>query len=212
MRYIFFDVDGVLVDGYNARAERRKCWDDHLERDYPEISKTEFKKAFFAGPFVEKVLIGRQDLAVTLEQTFEQLGYKTDPEEFINFWMRNDSNISEPLLDKVKILKKSGQIRLYIATNQEHVRAAYLMNELGFSKYFEDIFYSARIGHLKPDPNYFSYISDALDLKKLPDPPIFFDDRIEVVEGALQAGWEAYEYIDVESLYQCPYVKNILFK
>ncbi len=36
---------------------------------------------------------------------------------------------------------------------QEHHRAAYLWDELGFKEHFKDIFYSARLGHLKKRPN-----------------------------------------------------------
>jgi putative hydrolase of the HAD superfamily len=80
-------------------------------------------------------------------------------------------------------------VELYLATGQEHRRAAYLWNDLGFRRYFRDIFYSARIGHLKTEPEFFETISRALN--GIEAPPLFFDENPEVVLLARRAGWDA---------------------
>ena len=33
LRAVLFDVDGVLVHGYHARAERQRRWDEHMQAD-----------------------------------------------------------------------------------------------------------------------------------------------------------------------------------
>ena len=38
MTAVLFDVDGVLVHGYHAKPEFRKCWDENLERDFGKIA------------------------------------------------------------------------------------------------------------------------------------------------------------------------------
>ncbi|MDD9899671.1 MAG: HAD-IA family hydrolase, partial [Alphaproteobacteria bacterium] len=98
--------------------------------------------------------------------------------------------------------------RLFIATNQEHNRAAYLMKELGFEKVFEDIFHSARIGIAKPDPAYYAHVSNLLPASTMP--PIFFDDTPAVVEGARAHGWDAYAFNGIENLNDSDFVRGIL--
>ena len=153
MKNILFDVDGVLIHGYHARPEHRHCWDATLEQDFG-LSRQDFKTTFISGPFKNEVLIGKKDLNTALQETLPEIGYTGPIQDFINYWLQKDSKVNQQLYALVKRLKEQGEFRLYLATNQEHERAGYLMNTLGFSQYFEDIFYSARIGCQKPEkPN-----------------------------------------------------------
>ncbi len=208
MRAVLFDVDGVLVHGYHARSELRRCWDENLMRDFG-IDRERFKREFIFGPFVREVIIGKRDLRESLSAVLPDLGSDCDPQTFINYWLKNDSYLNHDLLDKIKTLKESGKVRLFIATNQEHNRARYLMTNLGLNAYFEDIFYSARIGHLKPAREYFEFIEDRLSLPP-GEKPIFFDDTPNVIEGARARGWEAVEFLNAGNLHDSPYVKSIL--
>lgn len=208
MRTIFFDVDGVLIHGYHARPELRQCWDEHLERDFG-IDRKLFEKEFIFGPFIGKVIIGKQDLHEALSETLPSLGYYDDPQNIIDYWLRNDANINHPLIKVVKHLKQSGHVKLLIATNQEHNRARYLMNELGFADYFDDILYSAKAGALKPEKAYFDYILEH-NIFENNAPPILFDDRRDIIDAARKIGWEAHEYVNINSLHENPFVKKLL--
>ena len=207
MRVVLFDVDGVLIHGYHARPELRQCWDENMEADLG-ISRDSFKRDFIYGVFIQEVLTGRQDLKIALADVLPGLGYTDNPQRVIDYWLKNDSKINRPLLEHIQTLHASGKVRLYIATNQEHNRAAYLMNELGFGQYFKDIYHSARIGHIKPDTSYFEGITKKLG--DISDPPIFFDDTPEVVNAAKAYGWEAYEFADINDLYKNRFIKDIL--
>jgi putative hydrolase of the HAD superfamily len=208
MRKILFDVDGVLVHGYHARPELRKFWDEKIAEDFG-IDRERFRKEFIFGPFVREVIVGKKTLAEALSVSLPALGYNGDPQIFIDYWLRKDSNLNLPLLEKIKILKRSGQVKLFIATNQEHNRASYLMENLGFNEYFEDIFYSARIGHLKPSEEYFRYVNEALNCEKN-DIPLLFDDTPSVVAEARNFGWQAVEFIDTASLHESDFIDAIL--
>lgn len=208
MQVILFDVDGVLIHGYHARPELRVCWDENLERDFG-INRDRFKSEFIFGEFINKVIIGKKDLKESLSRILPDLGFYGDPQLVIDYWLKNDSNINLELLEKIKILKNSGKARLFIATNQEHNRARYLMDKLGFAEYFEDIFYSGRIGCLKPAKEYFEYIAASLKLSAN-ETPIFFDDTPEVIAGAKSFGWEAIEFMDTKSLNKNPFINAIL--
>ena len=46
---IFFDVDGVIIDGWHAKPERRKPWDATIEQDFG-VRREAFQRAFFTPP------------------------------------------------------------------------------------------------------------------------------------------------------------------
>ena len=197
---IFFDVDGVLIHGYHARPELRQCWDENLPRDFG-IDREIFKQNFIMGPFVTQVLVGQKDLAEALNDFFTAKNLSISADRLIDYWLKNDSHINHDLLAVVKKLKQEENVRLFIATNQEHNRARYLMNNLGFGEYFDDIFYSARVGHLKPTAQYFEKIIEALAISTN-DTPVLIDDTPAVVHAARQLGWQAIEYTQVADLKQ----------
>lgn len=210
MQYIFFDVDGVLVHGYHARPELRVCWDENLTEDFG-IDRKRFTEEFIFGPFIKEVLIGKRDMKHALAEWLPRLNCDAMPEDFISYWLRKDGNVNHDLLEKVRRMKETGKARLFIATNQAHDRARHLMDKLGFSEIFEDIFHSARIGTVKPERAYFQYIADALTLPGNPK-PIFFDDTPAVVAAARDFGWDAHEFLDVSSLDQSEVVRDLLGK
>lgn len=209
MQYIFFDVDGVLIHGYHEKSELRVCWDKNLTADFG-IDRRRFTDEFVFGPFKD-VIIGKKDMKEALAEALPLLGCSADPQMFIDYWLEKDANVNQALLDKVRALKASGQARLFIATNQAHDRARYLMDKIGFGEVFEDIFHSARADVAKPEQAYFQYISDALNLPANPK-PIFFDDQPAVVAAARAFGWDAFEFLDVTSLGQSSVVSSLLEK
>ena len=204
---ILFDVDGVLIHGYHAREDLRQCWDENLESDLG-ISRQAFKDGFIFKDFINHVLIGRMDLYDAMERFLPTIGYHDDPQIVIDYWLTHDSNVNHDLIDKIKILKSSPDVALYIATNQEHNRAKYLMDVLGFSEHFTDIFHSAKIGVTKPDRAYFESVHQALGNPTTP--PLFFDDTPAVVQGANDFGWRAYEFLSVDDLYKDNFVASLL--
>lgn len=208
MKKIIFDVDGVLIDGYHYRPELRKCWHKNLNEDFG-IDPEYFSNTFFLDPFSSKVLPGDIDLKEALSEWLPSVGYTGKIETFIQYWLKNDSTLNPALMHKIKALKKSGLTQLYIATNQAHIRAHYLMDTLGLAEYFDDIFYSAKIRSMKPSTEYFDYIIKSLNLTS-ENPPIIFDDTPDVIEFTKSIGWESYEFINADTLHECPYVDKIL--
>ncbi|MEO1020276.1 MAG: HAD-IA family hydrolase [Pseudomonadota bacterium] len=199
---IFFDVDGVLIDGWHARPERRKPWDATLEEDLG-VDKDRFQQLFFQKradgrpSLMEECLTGARGLKAALAEILPLVGHRGSVDEFITYWFRKDSNINRDVLDIVSSLSNKPGIELYIATGQEHLRADFLWQQLDFQRYFRDIFYSAKVGYLKKDPAFFKAVNRALKIDTR-EKPLFFDDQPEIVNLAKQAGWDAvvYETID----------------
>jgi putative hydrolase of the HAD superfamily len=100
-------------------------------------------------------------------------------------------------------------VDLYLATGQEHHRAAYLWNELGWRAHFKDILYSAKLGHLKDTPEFFAAINRALALAP-GDRPLFFDDREDIVMLARDAGWDAHVFDTIEDVVSHARLRDLL--
>ena len=186
-RAVFFDVDGVLVHGYHARPDQRQSW-DKLLHDLG-IDAERFQSEFIYDIFIKKVLIGQMPMIEALDRRLPGLGFKGSPMAFAQHWLTHDSRLNAGLIQTIRQLKKSADVRLYLATNQDHTRAQWLWYTLGLGELFEDIFYSARAGVRKPEPGFFDFIEHRIGPQS--QPPLFFDDTPKVIEGARRHGWEA---------------------
>ena len=206
-RALIFDVDGVLLHGYHADPARVRAWDATLLAD-TGIDPERFRTEFIFDIFFKKIVIGQMSLVDALERRLPSLGYRGSPMTFIKYWLERDSVVNTELLDAIRQLKANANIRLYIATNQEHLRASWLYNHLGLSDLFEDIFYSARIGARKPDRAFYEFVDTKIGSQS--QPPLFFDDTPAVVAGARAAGWEAVEFDTVTDFTSHPWVASRL--
>ena len=206
-RAIFFDVDGVVIHGFHARPERRRRWDGTLLDDLG-IDPAGFIEHFIRGPFEQEVLTGRLSLVQALSETLPKLGFHGSPMQLIDYWLRRDSQLNFQLLDLIRALRKAGAGPIYLATNQEHLRAFHLWSGLGLNQYFDDIFYAARLGALKPKPEFFDGILQAIGPQV--EPPLFFDDSETVVAGAQAFGWDAVLFDTVEECAAHPWIRGVL--
>ncbi len=205
-RVLLFDVDGVLVHGYHAKPHKQIRWDENLLADLG-VDPQRFKDEFIYDVFVKKVIVGQMSLLEALDRTLPRLGYRGPSMAFAGYWLSHDSHVNEPLLDVVRRLKATG-VNLYLATNQEHMRAQWLWQTLKFGELFDDIFHSARIGHAKPAKPYYDWVNHRLGPQA--EPPLFFDDSEPVIKGAREAGWEAVQYDELEHVTGHPWIAERL--
>ncbi len=203
---IFFDVDGVIVHGWNAEAGRHGSWDERLEEDLG-IGREALQRALFRpGPGESEspmgaCLRGARDLKEVLARILPGLGHRGSVEGFLDYWFRRDAYLDREVLEVAARIKACEGTALYLATGQEHHRAAYLWNALGLSQRFDAIYYSAGLGAPKDSPDFFAGINRELAIR--PDErPLFFDDREKIVARARAAGWDARLFRSVEDLLQ----------
>src|SRR5690348_10296813 len=118
------DVDGVLIDG---RPEDGRHWQTSLEDDLG-FSSDSLREHFFAAHW-DDIVLGRAGLMERLRATLQQIAPHVSAESFVAYWFERDSRVVAPLLLELSAIRAAG-IRVYLATNQEHLRAAYLMETL----------------------------------------------------------------------------------
>lgn len=206
-RTVLFDVDGVLVNGYHARPEKHVRWNENLLADLG-IDPDRFNAEFIYDVFVKKVIVGQMSLLEALERTLPGLGYRGPAMAFAGYWLSHDSNVNEDMVEVVRRLRDAGGSRLFLATNQEHMRAQWLWRTLKFGEIFEDMFHSARVGHAKPAKPYFDWVSNRLGPQA--ERPLFFDDREDVVSAARAHGWEAVQVNGLEDVIGHPWIAEKL--
>jgi len=206
-RALVFDVDGVLVHGYHARPDLQQRWDENLLADLG-VDPDRFRTEFIFDIFIKKVVIGQMPLIEALDRRLPGLGFKGSSMAFAQYWLSHDSRVNNELLDAIRQLKAKADIRLFIATNQDHMRAQWLWQTLGFNEIFEDIFYSARAGVLKPHKSFFDFAEARMGPQA--EPPLFFDDTPKVVDGARAHGWDAALFETNADFFDHPWVSQHL--
>ena len=180
---LMLDVDGVLVDG---RPKDGQHWKTDLLDDVG-ISPVELSRAFFKVEWRD-IVEGRKDLVPTLEATLQAIASPVRAEDLIAYWFENDSRVVNHVLSDCKAAREAG-IPVFLATNQEHERANYLMETMGLGSAVDGIAYSAHAGFQKPQPEFYSYAQSLAGLQ--PGDLLLVDDTPANIEGATEAGWAA---------------------
>lgn len=183
MKVLMVDVDGVLVNGRPADG---LPFATNLERDLG-LPLEALQREFFK-PYWPDIVTGREPIEPRLTAVLTKIAPHLEAETLLTYWFENDSRLDQGLLEDLAELRKGG-VALYLATNQEHRRAAWLMRELGLAAHFDDIFYSAKLGHRKPDQDFFRLATAKAGVE--PHEIMFIDDAAENIEGARRFGWNA---------------------
>ncbi|MGN7754318.1 hypothetical protein [Sinorhizobium sp. 22678] len=85
----------------------------------------------------------------------------------MRYWFEKDSRLDPDVFGIARELRERGRAQIFVATGQEHYRAAYLWDELGFSSHFDRLFYSAEIGVPKKDLRFFGATENTMKIAAL---------------------------------------------
>ena len=179
---LLMDVDGVLVRPDQPFSEL------HARTRTIDLAQLQ---TFFQGAFREATL-GRADLKDLIAGHRDVWGWSGDPAELLAAWFEAENQIDFGLLATLQRIRATG-LPVYLATNQEKYRAAYL-REVMFPDMFDGIFVSCELHAAKPDRHFFELIIDQLQRERphlRPEDITFFDDTPSHVAGARLAGLTA---------------------
>jgi putative hydrolase of the HAD superfamily len=189
---LMLDVDGVLVSG---RPWDGLPWVTDIEIDLgipPELLDV----SFFA-PHWEKIVTGEANLAEVLKASLQEISSPLSPQELMDYWFSRDSRIAEEILEDCEVLRELG-IPVFLATNQEHLRARYLMDDLGLGRHVDGIMYSAELAAKKPERAFFEAVTARTGFA--PEHHVLVDDTLANVDGALAFGWQGLHWSGGSSL------------
>lgn len=192
IKCIMLDVDGVLVDG---RPQDGRNWAFALRKDLG-IDPEFLVEAFFSKIWPD-IVTGKRQLVPELSTVLKHMPTDVTADELINYWFEMDSRIVERVLLDCRAARQSGVV-VYLATNQEHLRARYLMETLGLGKEVDGIIYSAQAGVRKPHAEFYDHAACVSGFQ--PEDMLIVDDTLANVEAALKAGWSAVHWTDGVSL------------
>jgi putative hydrolase of the HAD superfamily len=185
------DVDGVVVTGHRDGGP----WDRDVERLFG-VAPQALQEHFFK-PHWPAIITGEKDMMLVLEQVWRGFGGTATAGDFIAHWFAADSTIDGDVITLVETWRAGGG-KAVLATNQEPYRARHLWNEMGLSRYFDDMLYSADLKAQKPDTAFFRRAQERLQAPAAQ--VIFADDRAENVAAASEFGWRAIHYRTIADL------------
>jgi putative hydrolase of the HAD superfamily len=183
MLTILLDVDGVLVTG---RPRDGSPLFTDLAKDLG-ISLPVLQREFFI-PRWPDIVTGRKPLLPELAEVLARIAPNVSAQTLLDYWLANDSRIDHDLLASVDAHRDGGG-KVFLATNQEHHRARYLMEEMALAAHVDGIFYSAALGHRKPDRGFYAAVAAALpfDHGEL----VLVDDAEANILSARRFGWRS---------------------
>jgi len=174
------DVDGVLI------VPRLGGWAADLETDLG-VSKADLADAFFAVHW-EDVVLGRAGLHERLGPVLARIAPGVSSQQLAAYWFAKDSVLDYQLLDDLALMRAQG-LQLHLATVQEHERAAYLWDRLGFREQFDAMHYAADLRATKSDPAFYAAVEARTGFA--PADLLLLDDTPANIEAARAAGWRA---------------------
>ncbi len=185
---LMVDVDGVLVTG---RPRDGRPWSSGIEDDLG-VSVEQLQRKFFA-PYWNDIVVGGSSMGRHLKPVLTEIAPHLRYEDFIAYWFENDARLNNNLLEQLDQQRRSGK-RVYLATNQEHARAAHLMEDLGLGSRCDGIYYSAALGCKKPDKAFFEKAGASSGFQA--DQLLLIDDTHANVTAARASGWNAVIWSD----------------
>ena len=178
---VLFDADGVVQTPGAG-------WRPALEALCGVPGQVEaFLEDLFAAE--RPCLTGDEDFEAALAGVLARWRSTATVSEALRAWELIEPQ--ESVLAFVDGLRAQGTL-VGLATNQQSLRAEYMLEVLGFERRFDALFVSCRIGHMKPGTGFFEHARKALDLPG--SAVLFIDDHPQNVAAARDSGFNAEVY------------------
>lgn len=161
-------------------------WASSLESDLG-VSVADLQQAFFT-PYWSEIVVGKAALEDYLRPALATIAPHICYEKFVAYWFANDALLNNELLDELSRQRRFGR-KVFLATNQEHLRAAHLLEQLALKDHIDGIYYSAALGCRKPDRSFFEKVATHSGFS--PKQLLLADDTLANVVAAQSAGWKA---------------------
>ena len=191
IKNIIFDLGGVLVDWNPVDKLRRMGLPEE------EVNIIAQNTAFSAEwNEIDKGAIEKEKLYDVMLARIPQ-EYREDAASFLNEGVFDAIHSFSYSAEWLKSLKKRG-LSVFLLTNySEWMFDYHYKNEFSFKDSVDGMIVSGKVKLLKPDRAIYEALMNKYGLK--PEECVFFDDRLENVEGARKCGINAIVFKDYET-------------
>ncbi len=188
IKNIIFDLGGVIInlDTHKTIAEFNKLSYMPFEALYTQAAQSSLFDNF------DKGLISTEEFFYTIRK---EIRYDGPDHELLRAWNAMLLDVPERRLDVLVKMKQNYNAFLLSNTCEPHIAAfehdLYIEHGVkNFNDYFDEVYYSCRMGMRKPDKEIFEFVLKQNDLK--PEDTVFIDDSIQHVKGAGECGISAF--------------------
>lgn len=183
---IVFDLGGVLVE--LTGVPQMLAWAGS------DMSVEELWRRWLRSPAVREFESGKITTAEFGERIIVEFNMPISPEQYLKaftYWPKDYFPGAEDLLRRL-----AQRYPLAVLSNTNALHYTRFVEEMHLLTYISRCFFSHQIGLLKPDPEMFAYLIAQVGVA--PEHILFFDDNQLNVDGAVQAGIQAYRVYGVE--------------
>ena len=187
--YILFDLGHVLIE-LRGMPDLRKL--------FPGLSDRDIHRKWLSSQALQDFETGRIEAEEFAAKAPQQLGLDFSAQDFLDLyegWLIGAYSESVPLIKKLKY-----QYRVGCLSNTSRMHMDKLRSTSELLDAFDNCFLSYEVGYMKPSPEIYQCVLDRLAIS--PDRILFFDDGIDNVEAAQQAGMRAEHVYGIEQLTQ----------
>jgi HAD superfamily hydrolase (TIGR01549 family) len=188
-RVLLFDLGRVLIDFDHNIAVRRI-------KDFCSLDEDKIFNLFFDSDLTDRFERGIISPSEFFQGVKKMLDAEISYEEFLPIW--NEIFTAHPgMYEIVESLKDN--YSLYLVSNINKLHFEYLQGKFSdYFKFFSYMFLSYELRLRKPDPGIYNFIIDYI--KTSPQNIIYTDDRLELIIAAKKLGFDAFQFISVDSL------------
>lgn len=183
---IVFDLGGVLIELTGVPRM--------LEWTGGKMSVEELWRRWLRSPAVREFESGKLTVSEFGERIVVEFNMPISPEQYLREFTLWPKGYFPGAQDLLEALSETYPLAVLSNTNELHY--ARFVQEMQILEYVSQCFFSYQIGLLKPDPEMFAYLIAQVGVA--PERILFFDDNQLNVDGAAQAGIEAYRVYGVE--------------
>lgn len=183
VRAVVWDFDGVL-----NRAAPPRRWLSVVARELGIDTE-----AMAEAVFRDKAALaeGREDVLDRIQDWLDAQGSDADAEDVLELWFPADHDPDPELGRLLDTLAEAGVVQV-ILTNSDPRRARWIEHEAGWGARVDAVFSSGGIGAMKPAPQVFAHLEQALAME--PGQILLIDDSARTIAAAEKRGWLGWEH------------------
>lgn len=182
---VVFDLGKVLLDFDYGIASKKMA-------GRSRISPEAIQSFIDHSPLLLRYEKGQMSRRAFFEEICAMSGFDGSAEEFASFF----ADIFDPIVPMVELNRelRADSIPTFIFSNTNDLAIEHIREQYDFFKEFDDYVLSYEHGAMKPEPALYEVVEHVTGKKG--EQILYFDDRIENVEGGARQGWQAVQHTD----------------